>query len=234
MERGLMDPVPPVPDLGARLAEWLDVRLAIQLHPMLSPGEDTPALRQPGSQDLRPEVDETLGALSEAISLDRFAPGLWRIPMPVDVTWQPLVWEELWEPYRRYMADHQKQMALVLSRLRRRLRAALSDAGGACHALAQMDAIWDQTLTPREARLLASLPYKYEHRLAALMKSQDLAVLEDSPAVTPTVKKTMRRTPKPEGLRLFEQEIRQSLLTELQLRSQPVLGLIDALEPLRT
>jgi hypothetical protein len=228
-ERGLFEPTAPVQDLGARLGAWLDVRQAIQLHQLLGTGTDTPARGRPRASEPGRWVEETLTSLREAILMDRFAPGLWRNPMPVDGVWQPMVWVDFWEPYRRYMADHQKQIALILGRLRRRLREALSDAGGTCHALAQIDAVFDQTLTPRETRLLASLPFKYEHRLATLVKGLDLQAQDSLPPGSVSNPLT-RRPPKPEWLLSFEHDMRQSLLAELELRSQPVLGLLDALK----
>lgn len=222
LERGLIDPSPPTQNLGARLGDWLDVRQAIRLHPLLGADVAAPNTRSAPGVDWGQLVSEALGQLRDAIALDRFAPGLWRNPMPVDVAWQPLVWVECWEPYRRYMVDHQKQMTLVLTRLRRQLRAALSDVGGSCRALAQMDAIYDETITPRESRWLACLPDQFGHRLAALMQSSHA-----HPALEPGAEAATPRPPPPEWLPSFEEEIRQSLLAELNLRAQPVLGLLD-------
>ncbi len=228
-EHGLLDTPTSAPDLGAKLAEWVDVRQAIQLHQQLSEPEQPvrPVSKRAAESELL--VQDTLGQLRDAIVFDRFAPGLWRNPMPNDVSWQPLVWSELWEPYRRYLADHQKQIALMLGRLRLQLRRALSDAGGPCHALAQIDAVFDQTMTPRESLLLARLPFQYEHRLSERVKRLDLPD-QDSPPSLPATSPLTHRTSKPEWLLSFEHDIRQSLLAELDLRSQPVLGLLDALK----
>ncbi len=228
-EHGLLDAPTSAPDLGAKLAQWVDVRQAIQLHQQLAEPEQPvrPVSKPAAESELL--VQEALGQLRDAIVFDRFGPGLWRNPMPTDVSWQPLVWSELWEPYRRYLADHQKQIALVLSRLRRQMRRALSDAGGPCHALAQIDAVFDQTLTARETHLLARLPFQYEHRLAARVKGLDGPGQDSPPSLTAT--SPLNRLPsKPEWLLSFEHDIRQSLLAELDLRAQPVLGLLDALK----
>jgi Protein of unknown function (DUF3348) len=230
MERGLIEPTPAPKDLGARLGAWLDVRQAIVLHQVLGSDTDALARDQTRAADLRRQTDDALQSLREAIGMDRFAPGLWRNPMPIEVSWQAPVWAECWEPYRRYMVDHQKQIGWVLSRLRRRLREALSDAGGVSHALAQMDAVFDQTLTPKEARVLASLPFKFEHRLLALMKDPDLRQPVPLQEASPSNTRPVDHPLKPGWLLSFEHDIRQSLLTELHLRSQPVFGLLDALQ----
>lgn len=208
-ELGLLDPTPPAQDLGARLGAWLDVRQAIRLHQLLGTGVDAPGRVHQGSTALSQQVIDSLAQLKEAIAHDRFAPGLWRNPMPSDVSWPAATWSEFWEPHRRYWVDHQKQMTLVLARLRRQLRTALSDAGGQAQALAQLDAICDQTLTPRETRLLASMPYKYEQRLSRLLQGGSWHA---------------------EGVPAFAPDIRRCLLAELDLRSQPVCGLLEAFQ----
>ncbi len=207
MARGLLEPTPPAPDLGARLGAWLDVRQAIHLHQLLGQAADAPRIAHRHGEGVLEQVEQALSELREAISSDRFAPGLWRNPMPTDEGWPAPSWTEFWEPYRRYWVDHQKQMVLVLGRWRRRLRELLSDAGGTAHALAQMDAVMDQALTPRETRWLASMPYRFEQGL--------LARLHHPPSG-------------PAQAEAFDTDIRQCLLAELQLRSQPVCGLIDA------
>ncbi len=228
LDRGLIDPVAPTQNLGGRLGQWLDVRQAIRLHQLLGAETVVPASHPTRAGERVRQAQETLGQLRDAISNDRFAPGLWRNPMPVDVSWQPLVWVECWEPYRRYLLDHQKQLTLVLGRLRRQLRAALGQAGGVHQALAHLDAVYDETLTPLETRLLARLPDTFEQRLSERVKALDL-MAEPEPAVATAA----HRPPRPRWLPDFEQELRQSLLTELDLRAQPLLGLMDVHQTLR-
>jgi hypothetical protein len=222
IERGLLDPGNSTRDLGVRLGDWLSVRHAIQLHPLL----DTAKPRKGqalGSRviPMRAEFDLMVADLRAAISHDRFASGLWRNPMPAAVILHPLVWDELWEPYRRYLSDHQKQMNLWLGRWRKKLRDALLTAGGEMQLLARLDAVYDDALAEKETRLLATLPLRMGQHLSRLV-GQHLAH-----AVAASLG---RSASSPAWLTEFEGELRASLMAELELRLQPLLGLLEAME----
>jgi Protein of unknown function (DUF3348) len=222
IERGLLDPGTSTRDLGVRLGDWLSVRHAIQLRPLLdaSPSSQRHA---PGlaAETWRAEFDQMVADLRAAILHDRFASGLWRNPMPAGVILHPLVWDELWEPYRRYLSDHQKQMNLWLGRWRKKLRAALLTAGGDMQVLARLDAVYGDALADKETRLLATLPLRMGQHLNRLVR-QHLV-----PSSEPT---TGRSASSPPWLSAFEVDLRASLMAELELRSQPLLGLLEAME----
>jgi hypothetical protein len=225
-ERGLLDPGSVPRDVGERLGDWLSVRHAIQLHQLLDRsdlGQGTTHANTDHS--VRADLDQILGDLRAAILQDRFAKGLWRNPMPAAMILHPLVWDELWEPYRRYLSDHQKQMSLWLGRWRRKARSALAVAGGDLQILARMDAVYDDALHEKETRLLSTLPLRMGRHLARLVAKH----LPPDEAAN-----GQRSASSPVWLRDFETELRAGLLAELELRIQPLLGLVEALESKRT
>jgi hypothetical protein len=226
-EHGLLEARPSAQDLGARIGGWLDVRQAIVLHQQLArqPATAKAASTLTQAAFVQETIEQALAELRDAIAHDRFASGLWRNPMPADVDWVPFKWDAIWEPYRRYLVDHQKQLALVLGRWRRHLRGVLQGAGGDLAALGTIDAVYEQALGVKETRLLASLPLKFEQRLYTLAK-QHLDTANESPQATPGV--SAKAAPKPDWLAHFESTLRQSLLAELDLRAQPLLGMVEA------
>lgn len=222
IERGLLKPATGPRDLGARLGDWLNVRHAIELHPLLDMSKTQgPAVAVMDVLTWRAEFEQMVAALRDAIAHDRFASGLWRNPMPAAMVLHPLVWDELWEPYRRHMSDHQKQMNLWLGRWRKKIRTAMVSAGGAMRALARLDAVYDAALQDKEYRLMSTLPVRMGQHLSRLV-NQHLPIGSDS--------SMGRVTSHPIWLRDFERDVRASLLAELELRCQPLLGLLEALE----
>ena len=223
-EHGLLKLKSPPQDLGERLASWLDVRQAIQLRQQLE--THVAHVKQTTGQDasgLRGQLDELRTALQAAIMTDQFAPGFWRNPMPDQVLVTPLVWDDLWEPYRRYLLDHQKQMSLLLARWRRQARSALLTSGGELQALARLDAVYDLALSAKEARLLATLPMRMGQLLARRVR-------EHVPSPPDGESTTARSVSTPSWLTQFENDLRLSLMAELELRLQPLLGLVEAFE----
>jgi hypothetical protein len=204
------------------LSDWLHVRHAIQLHQLLDsnpPAFSTKKLNL--AVPLRAELDQMLGDLRAAMLHDRFVNGLWRNPMPEAMILLPVVWDELWEPYRRCLSDHQKQMSLWLGRWRKKARSALMAAGGELQKLALMDAVFEQSLHDKEARLLSTLPARMGQHLARCV-AQHLPGPQDQAE--------QRTAISPAWLKDFENDLRSGLIAELELRIQPLLGLMEALE----
>ena len=125
-------------------------------------------------------------------------------------------------------------MESTIETLRTQVRATVAHASTALHQLALLDAAYEQALREREARLLASLLAKMEIRfmhLAGAAPAPAEPEPETSPAPTDKRAKTQappKPLPKPDWLLQFEGELQQALLAELDLRLQPVLGLVDA------
>lgn len=106
-------------------------------------------------------------------------------------------------PYQRRHLELQRRMELMTGPLREHVRHALARASTRMRRLAVLDAALEQVLAPREQALLASVAARLQARFE--QRRQDGA-LDD-----------------------FINDWRQALLAELDLRLEPVAGLVDAL-----
>jgi hypothetical protein len=106
-------------------------------------------------------------------------------------------------PYQRRHLELQRRMELMTGPLREHVRHALARASTRMRQLAVLDAALEQVLAPREQALLASVAARLQARFE--QRRQDGAL---------------------DG---FINDWRQALLAELDLRLEPVAGLVDAL-----
>jgi hypothetical protein len=111
--------------------------------------------------------------------------------------------------------DQQRRMEMSVDALREHVRQTLAKGEPRLAQLAALDAVMDQMLGGREQRLLAGLPTHLKARFKAL---RQVAAASDTPD-------DLR------WLQGFEAELEQTLLAELEHRLQPVVGMIEALEP---
>ncbi len=123
-------------------------------------------------------------------------------------------------PFQRRHGELQRHMEQMLAPLRAQVRLALGEASPALQQLAALDAVVEAMLAPREQQHLAGVPALLARRFEqcrAAARAPQLALAEgDAPADT-------------DWVRVFEQDWRQVLLAELDLRLEPVLGLLAAL-----
>jgi Protein of unknown function (DUF3348) len=113
---------------------------------------------------------------------------------------------DLLAPYRLHHTQQQRSMAARVATLRERLRPRLAEASGALARLAQLDALFERAVIARERPLLAGLPVLLTQRA------------ESHHATDP--RRWRAR---------FWADLQRVLRAELDLRLQPVLGLIEAL-----
>jgi hypothetical protein len=111
-------------------------------------------------------------------------------------------------------------MEAAVAPLRRRLRATLEGASPALARLAALDAVMEQVVGAQERALLATVPLKLEQHFARLRQADREACAPD--AEPPPI-------PSTDWLDTFSQDMRDLLLAELDLRLQPVEGLLEAL-----
>jgi hypothetical protein len=109
-------------------------------------------------------------------------------------------------PYRRRQQDLQRQMEQMVGALRDHVRQVLARTSVRLRQLATLDAAMEQLLARREQALLPGAPALLERRFAAA-RAQDA-----------------------EWRTAYAPQWRQLLLAELELRLEPVAGLIDALD----
>jgi murein DD-endopeptidase MepM/ murein hydrolase activator NlpD len=198
----------PRQDVAERLGQWLNVAEAISLHAAL------PAVKAAGEAAARRPPRTGAPALHAALraELERVRSGLVRSiaaaaahrPDPADPdTELALILQRL--------GDQQRRMELAIDALRDHVRQQLAQSTPAMAQLAAVDAVMDKLFGGREQRLLAGLPAFLKARFATLRRE----------AAAPA---------SPPWLQTFGAEFEQLLLAELELRLQPVTGLIESLE----
>jgi hypothetical protein len=253
-ENALLAPARQAEDVGQKLGDWLDFRQAIALHGVLptdtasaAPPAPLPAHVQRmaliAPEALAKHVDKVRAQCVESIT--RGAPagsGLARIDMPAPVLNEPVEIKTAFEPYRRFMAAHQRQMETTLRSLRAQLRLQLSQRGGAGQQLAALDTAYENILADREAALLAKTSKLLEKRFVQALKahmqlqalttetadaSDDMDVIDVNPNDTPKADPSRWLMP-------LRQTLRHALLAELDTRLQPTLGLLEALTSFAT
>ena len=229
-DQKLIDAGAPRPDFADRLGQWLGFSDAMALFAAHGNSEHTaPAIATPNADTAySPEGDCALTrrALTDAITLS-LVPGQHRARLrlpdpPLDTSDAAIAHED----YRRFHLAHQREMEQSIRALRARLRTALTMASPALAQLAQIDAVFDNALSERESRLLATIPRLLQQRFAQhLAEHQASSVQANVPddAASP-----MPDASTPTWLAAYIGDMQSILLAELDLRLQPALGLAEA------
>ena len=220
-------------DVGQRLGDWLDFRQAIALQSFMG-SLDTPSARLTPAASARARVDA--GVLRDRFAQVRAAlersivkgiapaPGMPRIEWPAAELAHPIDPRTAFDPFRRCHSAHQRQMESVIRSLRAQLRGML-DKGTARHKqLAALDALFENILLEREARQLGLVISGFEKRFARALKPHLKQLLDAAAADEPAPRSDAWLAP-------LCEDMRTALLAELDLRLQPVQGLIEALTP---
>ena len=224
-----MDAHAPGAAFAEKLGQWIDIAGAIALRTTHTAGTDAAAAvsaAQPSHAALaahvakvRAAVEATLGAaMTPGQSKGRNSLPLPKADLPVELA-------AAFEPYRRFYLAQQREMDLKTVPLRAKVREALATATPALRQLAAMDAALGQILADRESRLLATVPNQLEKRFKQL-RSAHLHTLEQTQQDD-----QIAHWMKPGAwLARFCQELHSVLLAELDVRLQPTLGLLEALQ----
>ncbi len=143
-----------------------------------------------------------------------------------------------YEPFHRFHAAHQREMHWHLRNLQASVRNAVSTASPALKQLALLDAAFDEILQERSRKLFNIIPNLLHKRFTQLYEAHQ----HSRPASVPVESAPVASTPvdrapvdpslwlRPGGwLARFCAELQDFLLAELDVRLQPVLGLVDAL-----
>jgi hypothetical protein len=196
----------PSREFAEKLAQWVGFADAITLH----------GVHNAGSADaVRPKL---AAALASTVNPDgEFATAQAKLETSIRASFAAnadlfadLLGNEapVYAPFRKFYMAHQRDMELTVKKFRVKARARLAEASPALKQLAALDMAFDGILVEREKKLLSSLPSLMERRFKQLQAAHS----------------------QPEGwLARFGQELQTVLLAELELRLQPTLGLIEAL-----
>lgn len=215
-----------------RLGLWLDFTDAIALFSVMgssiAPVPRAAQAPSPAATTLRDEFARVRAGLEESIALDGLTtPGKARVKLPRP-DWHPSVEGAAdFLPYHRYYLAHQRDMGAAITPLRASSRAALAALTPAHKQLAQVDGVMEQALGPRERTLLTSVPValaKHFERLHQAHRAARAARADAGEADSPD------QWLQPGGwLAAFCKDMKTVLLAELDLRLQPVAGLLEAL-----
>lgn len=198
--------------LSDRLSHWLDWTHAVALSTALD-GEHSTEGDAPGFGDTEEdECARTRSSLALAIAGDRAFTEESDARETGDFT--------LFR--QRYLAMQRKMLATT-GHLRGRLRDMLAQKNAPMAQLAAVDAVMERALSPREQMLLASVPGvlgKHFERLreAELKTLAEAQASESASTATPGA-----------WLDVFRRDMQSVLLAELDVRFQPVEGLLAAL-----
>ncbi|APD11409.1 hypothetical protein UC34_20780 [Pandoraea vervacti] len=220
--------VPPeaAPSLSDRLSQWLGWTDAIALSSALkaNPSAATPGARSaahdPASELARIRVD-----LAAAIARDcglAAAPGGQIRALSAAERQRAASFAEF-PAYRQRYATSQQTMDTAISALRTRLRAQLSTQSSAGARLASVDAVMERVMGARERTLLASVPNLLEGHFVRLRDT------EQATMAAPRVPGAPPLAPAGTWLDTFHRDMQSVLLAELDIRLEPIEGLIAAL-----
>jgi hypothetical protein len=213
--------VTPAPQsLSQRLSQWLDWTHSIALSTALD-GEPVAGVGSvsPLACAEEEECAHARAVLARAITDDGAGATARRLPTAVSSADAKVDYA----PFRQRYQTMQRSMQSATGRLRGRLRDRLAEGTVDMARLAEVDAVMERALSPREQTLLAVVPNLLgEHferlRQAGLSSLADEPASQDKPA-----------SPSRAWLDVFRRDMQSVLLAELDLRFQPVEGLLAAL-----
>ena len=191
-----------------RLSQWLGWTDAISLSAALSGG---PAAARSGAAAADASTERAQCARVRSAAASAIAEDMRGAALDTDTTTGFSPWRQ------RYLA-RQQAMATSIGALRGRLRETLAARSPAMARLAAVDAVMEQVLGAHEHRLLATVPALLEKHFKRLRPADPAPDAPDNPDVQPAA-----------WLDLFGQDIQSVLLAELDIRLQPVEGLLEAL-----
>jgi hypothetical protein len=211
-----------------RLGQWLDFSDALSLFSALNAGASEVQLAAPSpeSATVRKAFARVRGALADSMTTDAvLKPGKSRVELPAPAPHASVESAADFAPYHRYYLAHQRDMSASIGPLRATVRAALSRHSPALKRLAALDAVLDHAWAARERDLLATVPGLLARRFEQLYNAHQAMQVDAQTADRPD------RWMQPGGwLAVFCRELQAVLLAELDLRLQPVAGLIAALD----
>lgn len=219
--RLLGDWAPPVAaapgmDFAERLGLWLNAFDAIALQAAqqsikaITAPSDRPSQAPRGqSQPVDAELQRVRGALANAIARD---------PLPGGAA------DVAYAAYRQRHAELQRHMDQMVGTLRDHVRQAMARLSPRLRQLAALDAALEQWLAPREQAVLPTVAALAERHFEQLRRAHRAALEADGRQDDPALWREAGG-----WLHAFERDWRHALSAELELRLEPVAGLVDAI-----
>ena len=208
-------------DVAERLGQWVGVTDAITLHAehqSIASVGTTPAsaLRLTGSLGPEASLSQSRAELVSAIMAGDAAGASVSAGAATGNGGS-------YAPYRKRYLELQRHLELRVAALRAQIRQALSMASPELAQLARLDAVVEQMLGDRAQKLLSTVPVLLEKRFGDLRKNHPSHAGAETQAAGPGV------AAQPDDWRqVFGKDFQQVLLAELEVRLQPVVGLVEA------
>jgi transposase len=223
------------PSFAERLGSWLDWTDAIALSAALNAGETAAPAADPAAASRR------TAAVAAAEACQRVRDDLVQLAT-ADVAYTAAAARDLavdFSPYRRDYLAHQRAMDSAIAPLRAQVRAALSSLTPEGARLAALDAVMDAALRPRERQLLATLPVWLERHFERLQQieasakaSAEAGTEAGAEAGTEAGAEAGTEAGAAASAALhhrYHRDMQRLLLAELDLRLEPVEGMMEAL-----
>jgi hypothetical protein len=209
-----VDVAPPHPLLSDRLSEWIDWTRAVALSRALD-GRTAGGIGGPNFGS----AEETAYASMRA-SLTSAIIGGDGLCTPSQPAGDSSAHEDVdYAVFRQHCQTMQRRMQATTGQLRGRLRDMLAGTSAEMARLAEVDALMESVLSPREHALLGAVPallgQHFERLRLAAQRARD-----DAPAAAPGTWL---------WLDVFRRDMQGALLTELDVRFLPLEGLLAAL-----
>lgn len=230
-----LDVPEPTGVFGERLGRWLGWTDAISLSaalnavPTATPTAPTAA---PAHGTAQRDVERVRSALVRSIAEDADPAAdedPRAVPLPAgtrDAAGAPAA---AFSPYRRRYLARQQAMESGIAALRDRTRTALAATSPAMARLAALDAVMEQALGAHERGLMATVPMLLEKRFERLRAAHRAVPADRRAPDGPRAPDTGDTSRAGEWTDLFCRDMQSVLLAELDIRLQPVEGLLAAL-----
>lgn len=231
----IVDAVEPGAAFAEKLGLWIHFTDAITLSAVHNDGIASHSMMKSEAQSVagaaagtaaEHEFNRIQASLTNSI-LKSCSPGVSKshIRLPIPNLELPLDIGTAYTPYRRFYDAHQHDMELTIQPLRVNVRLAVANASPTLTKLADLDAALEKILRDRERQLLSKVPVLLKKRFEYLFKAHQQVMADTQQADNPA------SWPKAGGwLNRFCDELQMVLLAELDLRLQPTVGLIEAMD----
>lgn len=203
-----IDVPPPQPSLSDRLSDWIDWTRAVALSRVLD-GKPPAAGSGPAFDD----AEEAAYAATRA-SLSNAIAACLELPASTQADVEPA--QADYAVFQQHYLAMQRAMLTATGRLRGRLRDLLAGLSADTARLAELDALMEAVLSPREQALLAAVPALLGAHFERLRLAAQPA--DDAPGAAADA-----------WLNLFRKDMQGVLLAELDVRFLPLEALLAAL-----
>ena len=214
---GVDDVALPAEHFAARLADVLDFSEAVVLSSAQGVSVAGVSLPEDLSDfSVRSELEQGRARIEQSIARSFTPdPGPARVACPSPVVGPDADLQKAFEPFHRFYLVQQRDMDFAVRQLHAGIRQSVSSLSARLRRLAALDKAFEEILAERARQWLSRVPVLAGRRFASMFGAE-------SPGFAPL--------PREARMVRFRQELHALLLAELDIRLQPLAGLVDAFE----